>query len=67
MINLELLPLPVSRIAFVSLLYDKLRVASLRVSRIAFVSILYDKLRVAPPICLINQELLPLPVLELRL
>ena len=60
MMNLELLPLPVCRIAFVNLLYNKLRFASpncmmnlellpLPVCRNAFVNILYNKLRFASP------------------
>ena len=59
MINLDLLPLLVSRIAFEYTLYDKLRVASptcminkellpLLVSRIALKYILHDKLKLFP-------------------
>ena len=56
----ELLPIRVSRIAFVDILHDNLRVAfptlkmiyellPLPVSRIAFEDILHDNLRVASP------------------
>ena len=44
MIKKELLPLTVSGIAFVNILYDKRKeLLPLPVSRIAFVNILYDK------------------------
>ena len=44
MLNKELVPLPVSRIAFVNIISDYFReLLPLPVSRIAFVNILYDK------------------------